>query len=249
MGGRATGDRRGTSRVFTLASLLATGAVVGAFSSPLRCGYYNWPVRSQDWRFPCDGSADLSPSAVLYVHWFHAWADPSGEPWVDLDAPGFHDSIRLVGPDEREVPLLWSLRRSGLLVLCPLGGLAPDSTYRWELDAVESSDNHVGSPSNDTWGAWHLDTGPADGLPVILDQAACDALGVPEELLDAAELDCDPCQWDTGLGGCPGPPDTDEPEDSDEPADSTPDSGDSGTDSGDTGAADDTADSAVDQAP
>ncbi len=182
-----------------------------------------------DWRSPCESEVAWAPNAPLYVHW-------AKEDRVWREGEAFASSIWLQDEHGAEIELLWSTREDGLVVLCPRGGLQPDSRYRWNVEALARSGNHTRIPTHDDGGTWEFETGPADKLPRIETTSACHAHTLPPEVLVAQEHECNPCSpedtgWSSGWNdGCPSPRDTSEPDD-------TGDSGDTGTssDSGDTG--------------
>lgn len=261
MGGRASRRRGGAGRLSAVGSVLASLAIPGMIGAAISrsCGPHGdqW---TQDWRYPCDGTGGWDPNQPLYIHWY-GWPSAIAGSGIDVDAPGFREHVRLLGPDDDEVPLWLSVRQDGLIVFCPKQGLEPDTVYRWVVDEMNRSSHHLPSPSHDEHGWFRLETGGPSALTSIGNQVECDAHTVPEELLLAAERDCHPCG--TGTGACSswgdtgetGEPDADSGGDSTadsrgDSGDSTPDSGgDSTPDSGDTCPADDTADSAGGRTP
>lgn len=147
-----------------------------------------------DFRWPCDFATEHSPGAPLVVY----WADQDD---IDLTTPGLAESIWLEDASGAEIPLLRSVRGDGLVVFCPQGGLDPVSGYRWNLEAMDHSDHHEWSPRHSLPGWYQLATGPQDGTAEIATQAACDAVVLPDEVLQAWSQGCDPCRDE---GSCSG---------------------------------------------
>ena len=232
MGGRSL--RVGVSGVVLI--LASVSAIATRVYGP-----YDW-----DWRYPCDGTTGWSSGEPLYVHW-------AGEGRIEREGDAYASGIWLEDVQGREIELFWSPRDDGLLVLCPRGGLAPESSYRWYVAEQAQSGNHISLPPHDQGGFFTLVTGTSHGAPPVETQEDCDAHELHTEAQLGHENHCDPClsadtyreygwDWDPV---CPRPGDSGDPEDTAPTQDTgdTDDPADTGDtdDTGDTGDTDDTA--------
>jgi hypothetical protein len=132
-----------------------------------------------DWRFPCDGQGGWDPAEPLIVHF-----DREGR--LDPDTPGLLDGIRLLDPDGGELQLVLATHDDGLITVCPIGGLEPETTYTWRIGPFHDSYNHLRPPSwageTETW----FNTGPGWPDDPISSQAQCAELPPPS-------FEGDPC--------------------------------------------------------
>jgi len=247
MKGTAVRSRSGAARLAALGGMVASVAIPAMIGGAIlrSCGPWT-TLWAEDWRYPCNNTDGWSPNQPLYIHWYDSIVGRDNS-WVDLDAPGFREHIRLMGPDEVEVPLLWSVRDQQLIVFCPQGGLEPHTAYHWVMDDIPSSPQHLPTPEHADRGLYHFQTGPSDTLPIIDTQADCNAHDVPEDLQFAATNNCDPCRSDYASCDARDTADTGEPRDTadtGEPRDT--DDTDDTDDTGDTGDTDDTATTPLD---
>jgi hypothetical protein len=145
------------------------------------------PVEDEDWRYPCNGHDDWDPAEPLYLHF-------GLEDLLDPDTPGLLEGIRVMDPDGVQAQLVLATAEDGMVVVCPVGGLAPETTYRWAVGPFHESWHHVTPP---LWnGATYSEFTTGSGWPgeTIDNRAACAAHPLPKGMDES-------CVPDTAAGG------------------------------------------------
>ncbi len=139
----------------------------------------------EDIRDPCDGETDWDPNRPLLLSWGYSGAG------VPVDTPSFTESVSLTGPDGA-VPFAVAQGDWGVVLLCPLGGLAPETEYTWDIgEFADKSTNQATVPYFSHQGAWTFTTAAEAEWPLIEDAAGC----LVDETADyRAGGGC----WDTG---------------------------------------------------
>ena len=85
---------------------------------------------------------------------------------------GLAEAIHLRAADGGEVELVLA-SVDNLLVICPAGGLEPDTEYRWTVDEVEGRHyNHV-APQTVEVGTTRFRTASRSSMAPIADRADC----------------------------------------------------------------------------
>jgi len=130
----------------------------------LACMATSYP---EDIRDPCDGETNWDPNRPLLLDWGYAGAG------VPLDTPSFIESVALTGPDGA-VPFAVTQGDGGMVLLCPLGGLAPETEYTWDIGAfADKSVNQATIPEFSQQGAWTFTTAADAAWPLIAADADC----------------------------------------------------------------------------
>ncbi len=118
---------RARTAISTLALLIAVLGVVGTDAG------------TEDWRYPCDNQTDWDPAEPVYIHF-------GTQPYLDIGTPGLLHGIRLLDPEGSELQLALASHDRGLVTVCPVGGLAPETTYTWRIGPFHESTNHINPP-------------------------------------------------------------------------------------------------------
>ncbi len=130
----------------------------------LACMATSYP---DDIRDPCDGEADWDPNRPLMLAWGYSGAG------VPVDTPSFTEAISLTGPDGA-VPFAAAQGDWGMVLLCPLGGLEPETTYTWSVGEFEDkSTNQATVPGFSLGGTWTFTTAAEAQWPRIEAAADC----------------------------------------------------------------------------
>lgn len=144
------------------------------------------PFRFVDRRVPCDFEEAWGPRMPLVMTW------SPGE-LVPIDSPEFLETVWLSGPTGERVEVAFAQPQTGVVVMCPLGGLEPETEYYWSMGPFsELPFNQVRIPEHDEAGGRRFTTGPDNFDAVIATAADCRAFDV-ELLLDAR------CEGDSGF--------------------------------------------------
>lgn len=132
-------------------AILAASAAALATSYPL------------DQRTPCDGATDFDPNAPLALSWGISGAG------VPVDTPTFRDGVTILDADGQAVEYDAIEGEWGQVLICPIGGLAPDSDYTWVVDRFEedASVNQAGVPYFQPFGSWSFHTAAESALPAL----------------------------------------------------------------------------------
>ena len=116
----------------------------------LACMATSYPA---DERQPCDGESSWDPNRPLVLDWSH------GGHGIPIDTPAFTEAISLIDASGGDVPLAAVEGGSGLVLLCPLGGLEPDADYTWSIEPFEDkSTNQATVPGFGQQGRWTFHT-------------------------------------------------------------------------------------------
>jgi len=117
-------------------------------------------------RVPCDGATGWSPEAALYLQF-------SQSARVPIETVSFDEGILLWDAGGRVVPVLFAANEEGEVVVCPVGGLAPDASYGWTVGPFAAHPHQLEVPAFEYEGSWYFKTGPSTGEAVTADVAAC----------------------------------------------------------------------------
>ncbi len=142
------------------------------------------PLDDEDWRYPCDHHRGWDPAEPVYLHFAY-------EDVLDPATPGLLDGIRVTEPDGAQLELVLAPAEGGLVVVCPLGGLAPETTYRWAVGPFHESWNHVRPPVWNGTTFSEFTTGPGWPEETIDSYAECAAHPIPTASMGT-------CDGDTG---------------------------------------------------
>ncbi len=140
-------------------------------------------------RIPCDGDATWDPNRPLVLAW-------SGVDGIAADSSEFRNGVRL--QTARGVEVDWFVRDQdgGTAVICPKGGLVPNTSYQWTVsDFTESpSTNQASVPPFDQAGSWGFRTADMGTWTQVRSFADCE--------LSAAQVTqarAETCPEDTGF--------------------------------------------------
>lgn len=124
-------------------------------------------------RAPCRDAFDWDPQAPLEVPWRQG-DGVDGLP--DTRTRNFTDAVWVRGPRGDVEILVLPMRDDLGMVICPLGGLEPDTRYRWKVGRFYNPHPHqlyAWDPAEP--GVRSFRTGPARGTPTLT-RERCEAL-------------------------------------------------------------------------
>ena len=149
-----------------------------------------------DSRSPCDGHIDFDPNRPLVLDW--------GGPWgVPVDTPEFRAGVTITSAAGAAVDFFAREQEGGVVVLCPKGGLAPNTTYTWTVSdfQAQTSTHQADVRSFYESGTWTFRTASTGSWPVI---RGADECFLSPEQVDSVYLSCG--EPDTGAGTDTGSP-------------------------------------------
>jgi len=116
-------------------------------------------------RVPCRAHEGWDPHAPLFLQW------PYSER-ILIEAPGMLDNIRLRDEHGDDVPFHAAALANGIVALCPIGGLLPNTRYRWKVGPFpDRASNHLPIPRFSDEGISYFETG-AHGIKAPISSAA-----------------------------------------------------------------------------
>ena len=139
-----------------------------AWATPLAfvaCMATSYP---EEERQPCDGESAWDPNRPLVLDWSY------GSNGIPVDTPAFTEAVSLSDDAGSDVPLTAVEGGTGLVLLCPLGGLEPDASYTWTIAPFEDkSTNQATVPGFGQPGTWTFRTAETAQWPLIATEDDC----------------------------------------------------------------------------
>lgn len=154
----------------------------------LACMATSYPA---DLRTPCPDEAGWDYNRPLALKWGHSGSA------VPVDSPSFLDTLSLTDADGRRLDLAVHDAGGGLVLICPLGGLQPDSAYQWTVGRTfpDQITNQATVPSFEQPGTWDFRTASSTTWPVIAAAGDCRLDSSADYIVDCWP---DTTTWDTG---------------------------------------------------
>ncbi len=169
-----------TTAVFTLAISAGTTS----------CGFpCTGDVDYGEQRFPCDGETLWDPNVPLLFNAMY-----TGICGADR-SPAVQNNVRVFTANGKEADVVVRHIGDGRYVICPLGGLEPDTEYFWKVGPFETDSNNTVTPSfNDNSVHSFTTDGQSDNQPITTAAACAGVKASVYELLSCGDTG----DWDSG---------------------------------------------------